>query len=500
MKRFWIITSAFFALFANTYGQSGWEKTIGGNIGDSATDVIETSDGGYLVVGSSYSYGAGGSDIYLIKLNSMGDVTWAKTYGTSDNEGGAGVKEAADGGYVIATTWDSNAGCIKVSASGSLEWANYTGAFYSYGFALTEFGGGYAVSGGEGYGGNIIGLSNFSSNGTLLKRLKIEVSLYPRATTYAATRDVSGRVLMTGVVDNIHSDLFIISSAFGPNCASASLIKSPADDLVRDIIQTADTEDVIIGSTLSFGAGGSDIYVVRMRGGVLVWAKTYGTSGYEIGNSVTEAVDGGLVLGCDVHGIATLIKTDRLGNIQWSAEYSSGQSNISKVITTSDGGFLAVGHASGKVFVIKTDANGNTGCVQTTSSIIASPCFPTIDQVPATNVNEISSSATAIPNFQTGSGGLASDPCIVAIEDEDFVSDGLSIYPNPATDEFSIKMPERSPRATVRIYDLMGKDVVKPFNYVGNEKPISVQSLASGVYVVSVSTSRRKENFILRKE
>ncbi|MFC1549998.1 T9SS type A sorting domain-containing protein [Candidatus Neomarinimicrobiota bacterium] len=82
-------------------GNEVWTETYGGNGGESASEVINTSDGGYAIVGKTDSKGAGGQDIWLLKLNANGNLDWDKTYGGSDRDGGSDVAEFPDGGYAI---------------------------------------------------------------------------------------------------------------------------------------------------------------------------------------------------------------------------------------------------------------------------------------------------------------------------------------------------------------------------------------------------------------
>jgi hypothetical protein len=83
-----------------------WNITIGGSKSDKANEIIATSDGGYLIVGETSSYGAGWVDIWLIKLNDDGSVAWNKTYGGSVNDFGKSVKETSSG-FIIAGNSDS---------------------------------------------------------------------------------------------------------------------------------------------------------------------------------------------------------------------------------------------------------------------------------------------------------------------------------------------------------------------------------------------------------
>jgi hypothetical protein len=103
-----------------------WTKTIGGSGTDRASSIIQSSDGGYVVAGGTSSFGAGGFDIYVVKLDSSGNVQWTKTIGGSSDDGASSIIQSSDGGYVVAGgTWSFGAGgldmyVVKMDANGNV--------------------------------------------------------------------------------------------------------------------------------------------------------------------------------------------------------------------------------------------------------------------------------------------------------------------------------------------------------------------------------------------
>src|SRR4030042_1816215 len=104
-------------LFINRFFAQGpdtlWTKTYGGDNVEYGYSVKQTSEGGFIVVGSTKSYGNGGYDVWLLKLNADGDTIWASTYGGPYDEAGHFVLQNSDGSYIIvgrknnyATTYD----------------------------------------------------------------------------------------------------------------------------------------------------------------------------------------------------------------------------------------------------------------------------------------------------------------------------------------------------------------------------------------------------------
>ncbi len=101
-------------------------KTFEGNYYDRAYSVQQTTDGGYIVAGETYSFGAGGTNLLLLKLDGSGNVQWAKTFGGSNYDRAYSVQQTTDGGYIVAGyTWSFGAGgsdlfILKTDANGNI--------------------------------------------------------------------------------------------------------------------------------------------------------------------------------------------------------------------------------------------------------------------------------------------------------------------------------------------------------------------------------------------
>ncbi|MBE0512605.1 hypothetical protein IBX38_06110 [Candidatus Bathyarchaeota archaeon] len=119
---FWLIKT-------DSSGNKQWDKTYGGTSNDFPRAFIETADGGFLLAGTTHSFGAGQSDGWLVKTDFEGDVQWNKTYGGAGWDAISSVLEARNGGYVVAMMIDaslenppSGALIFKTDASGNIEW------------------------------------------------------------------------------------------------------------------------------------------------------------------------------------------------------------------------------------------------------------------------------------------------------------------------------------------------------------------------------------------
>jgi hypothetical protein len=178
-------------------GNIVWQKTYGGKGSDEAQNIEQTNDGGYIVSGTTSSFGEGSCDIWVLKLSSDGNVVWDRTYGGKDEEGESfrhiPIEHTSDGGYIVAgSTKSFGAGAddlwvLKLSSDGNIEWQKTYGARREeYPTSVKELPNGtYRLTGSEGLGisqddwilildskGNIVGFSSLS---------KIEITIFDTA-------------------------------------------------------------------------------------------------------------------------------------------------------------------------------------------------------------------------------------------------------------------------------------------------------------------------------
>ena len=288
----------------DAYGNKRWEKTFGGNEPDYGHSVQQTTDGGYIIVGRTRSYGSGMSDIYLVKTDAYGNKEWQKTFGGNKSDYGEEVQQINDGGYIIAGTTYSYGGgnsdvcLIKTDVSGNKLWQK--------------------TFGGEGNDGGD-SVQQTTDGGYII----------------AGSTDGDVYLIKTDAVGNI-----VWQKTFGVD-----------DDHGYSVQQTTDGGYIIAGYNYSTDLN-NDVYLIKTDAyGSLVWQKTFGGDWFDEGYSVQQTTDGGFIIAgvtyfydidiVDENSLLSLInklidkqifidadvymiKTDAYGNKKWQKTFNGG--------------------------------------------------------------------------------------------------------------------------------------------------------------------------------
>ncbi|RYD50728.1 MAG: hypothetical protein EOP52_13400, partial [Sphingobacteriales bacterium] len=338
--------SEYWVVKISNVGAIQWQKILGGKGEETASDIRQTSDGGYIVVGWSgsddgdvTSNHGGFNDIWVVKLSGTGAIQWQQTFGGSATEYVGEIRQTTDGGYVFAGMTSSSDGdvtnkkgagdvwVVKLSDTGTVQWQKTLG-----GTSLEEAhsiqqtnDGGYVIAG------------NTSSN----------------------DGDVTG-------LHGVHDDVWVVKLSDIGDIQWQKTLGGSLRDVAYSIRQTADSGYIIAGSTSSNNGdvtgnhGGADAWIVKLsKTGVVQWKKVLGGPQDEVARSIELTPDGGYLMagssqqiGGDVisnQGDADywLVKMNSTGIIQWRQSLGGTLQDIGQSAQpTSDGGCIVAGFAS----------------------------------------------------------------------------------------------------------------------------------------------------------
>jgi hypothetical protein len=140
----------------DSLGDTIWARTYGDSLRNGGWCVQQTIDGGYVIAGATILSLGDFLDFYLVKIDSLGNVLWEKTYGGNSHDGALSVQQTSDTGYVIAGYTESfgagssDAFLVKTDSGGNLLWERtYGGIYWDHGFSVQQTSdGGYVVVGG----------------------------------------------------------------------------------------------------------------------------------------------------------------------------------------------------------------------------------------------------------------------------------------------------------------------------------------------------------------
>lgn len=322
----------------DTNGYQLWSQNYGGANDDLGTDLIEVSTGGYAVIGSTMSYGAGLYDAWLIRTDATGNTIWTQTYGGSEDDAGHSVVECSDGGFAIAgATSSSGAGdedmwLIRTNADGDLQWAqNYGGAAVDRGFSLLErSGGGFAIVG-------------------------ITSSFGPIGVGYLVLTDANG------------------------NAQYQTVSTSTTQELWGELVECSNGGFAIAG-WMTTTSGDRDYTLVRTNNtGSITWQQHYGGSFDDSGYALTQMTGGGFALTGHSESFSSgtgdtdiyLVCTDEDGTQTWDRKFGTTQTDQANAIIECEDRGLAI---AGLTDLTSTDAPAYL--IRLTDTLAPIPGFP----------------------------------------------------------------------------------------------------------------------------
>ncbi|NUM34078.1 MAG: hypothetical protein HUU50_06020 [Candidatus Brocadiae bacterium] len=315
-----------FLLKTNSAGNVLWYKKFGGTSNDFANGLIQTKDNGYCILGTTWSFGAGKKDVWLIKTNQEGIKEWEQTYGGKRWEEAFYALEHQEGGFTIAASSNSfdtiheETWIIKTDKEGIPKWQK-----------------------------SIEGKN--TNRPAMIQELE------------------SKELIFVGDVQEYSQDWnirIVKLSADGQKIWEKNY-GGPKNDHAVAIRSTEGGGFIVAGHTSSFGNGWINVWLLQIdKDGNKVWDKTIGESGSERPTCLQITKEGHFILAGyyntfgSERNLGWIIKVSSSG--QWIWKKNLGERTPRWIIESKDKGFFVVGEkildGKSSIFAIKTDEEG----------------------------------------------------------------------------------------------------------------------------------------------
>ncbi|BDS14360.1 T9SS type A sorting domain-containing protein [Aureispira anguillae] len=423
----------------NSTGGIIWEKSLGGTFADNARHVQETSDGGYIVVGtfgSLVSGNHGGDDYWVIKLDNSGTILWDKKLGGSSWERGQYIQETSDGGYIVSGTSESTDGdvtgnhgdkdywVVKLNSVGNIVWEQSLGGSNAemLGSCQETNDGGYIVAG-----------SSFSLDGDI--------------TTHYGENDI-------WLVKLNSQGGIVWEKTLGGTGWETTAIVEVMSDGGYTVVGASSSNNV----DLTHNNGFSDFWTVRLDSiGTITWQVSLGSTGEDYPQSIQETSDGGCIItgavgaiNGDVIGNGTgggycwLIKLTSTGTLDWQKSLGGTSSEMGAYVQEiNNGDYILIGSSSSTDGDVTTNNGNYDYWVVKLSSVLG--------------LSEVDESVS------------------------------IDLFPNPALDLVTLKKDVKLTNAHYVVYNTMGQAILSG-DLTEEYTKIDTRDLLSGLYHVEIKT------------
>jgi Secretion system C-terminal sorting domain len=331
-----------------------WQKALGGCQSDEAFSVQQTTDGGFILFGTSNSTDSslsqvtgnhGSFDYWVVKTNDTGAIQWEKSFGGSLDETGYFIRQTQDGGYIAiggAESSDGNVTCsipewdywvLKLDDTGGTTWTTCLGgSSYNVGWCVQQtqdlgyivVGNSYSADSGitDHHGSTSFAdywVVKLSSSGNVMWKKSFGGSNNDQGKFIQSTSDggfivvgssksndgqVSGNHLLNPTTTS--TDIWVVKIDDTGAVQWQKSLGGSGEDFGKGVIQTTDGGYAIIGSSNSLDTalsqvtgnhGGYDYWVVKLDDtGAILWQKSLGGSGDETGNYIQQTFDSGYIV------------------------------------------------------------------------------------------------------------------------------------------------------------------------------------------------------------
>ncbi|MFK8006358.1 MAG: T9SS type A sorting domain-containing protein [Saprospiraceae bacterium] len=391
-----------------------WSEELGGSLNDLPEVVYVTSNGDFIIAGQSASSDGsidnnkGGADLWVTKLDGNGNLIWEKNYGGSEDDFAMDLQPTTDGGFILTGGSASSDGdltnnngridiwILKINALGELQWSKkYGGSGVDIGASIQLISGGYILAGCTGSAGESGVSAGFGGNEFWVLQLDLNGDLVWERTYGGKRHDVAKTIVVNNNGDYLvagntwsndgdvsnnhgHGDAWVIKINNVGTLLWEKTFGGETPDRLNSLAKTNDGNYIFAGvksemdlvSNGFFGRYDEQYWVLKFsESGQVIWEKTFGGNKYDEAFSVEPTTDGGYIIGGSVQSDlddfsnnagnldAWIIKTDATGTEEWSGLYGgAGNENLKSIAETSDGGYVMI-TATNSFFIDTTFVN-----------------------------------------------------------------------------------------------------------------------------------------------
>ena len=356
-----------------------WTRTYGGSGPEGASSIQETTDGGFIIAASTTSYTPGNRDWWLLKTDANGDTLWTKTFGGPEGDVPVTARQTNDGGYIMAGLYNpvgADSGdiwLVKINAVGDTQWTRQSGTIWidAATYAAQNPDNTYIVAGSR--ASSILDpadmfLQKLNSSGNNLWTEYYESAGLEGAASAQRTADGGYIVIgMTTGIFNFNVQAYLVKTNGSGTVTWEHTFGGDSTELAVSVQQTSDNGYIFCGGTSSSGEGRSDFWIVKTNSsGNQTWARTYGGDSVDVAACVRQTTDGGYIVvgvtgsfGVDSTAM-WILKLNSSGDTTWTKLIDGpDHEGASAVQQTSDGNYIITGARSlqesdsGDVWIVK---------------------------------------------------------------------------------------------------------------------------------------------------
>jgi Secretion system C-terminal sorting domain len=498
-----LLTCCFCVTYINAQPAIEWQKSLGGSADETANSVFQTSDGGFIIAGQTFSndgdvagnHSTDSTDFWVIKLGLSGNIEWQKCLGGAAFDCANSVLQTSDGDFVVAGHSRSSDGditgnhggfdawIVKLSTSGSLIWQQSIG----------ENGNESALS-----------LKQTNDDGFII---------------CGYTDSNEGQLASNhgGISDAWVAKLNTDGQIEWQKCFGGSNY-----DIANNICQTAEGDYLFCGSTKSTDGditanhGEADFWVVKLGSfGEIIWQHCFGGTNSDFANDIKQTEDGGIIVSgssesidgdiSQMQGIwdSWVLKLTASGVVEWQKSFGGSETESAiSIQLTKDVGYIVAGftessdgdvgqldfHGASDIWVVKMDQLGALEwkkCLGGTNYDLAAQIFQTADE------GFIVAGLTESEDGDISSLQGITDAWVVKLTplvrvEEIIVDYPFLIHPNPVTNTATIEVPEQTSLLTVSVYDVNGGLINT--QTAPNQGVIDFSTLPKSNYIVKVAS------------